>query len=435
MIIHAPQHMAAILARCLGVTYTLIAGLPLSVAVIDRNSGSRLLGSTSQRNRAMTIDRITVLLIEDSPADVRQIRELLVNAAAKGQASPFELLHAGRLASGLARLVNTSVDVILLDLSLPDGVGLDAIANVRALAPTAPIITLTDFEDDLLAVETMQQGTQDNLVKGKLTSSSLTRTIRMAIERQRLVAELAQKAKELEARNTELDEFAQTVAHQVQGLLSQMIGYTGYVEMNYAAGLDEEAQRVLQQILQSGHKMNNVISELLLLASVRKGDLIEVPLNMNRIVAEALKRLRFQIAEFNGEIILPDVWHVAMGYPSWIEEVWVNYISNALKYGGADPRITLGTDSPANGMIRFWVKDVGQGIPLLDQKKLFTPHTRLRQIRARGDGLGLSIVRRILQKSGGQVGVNSIVGEGSTFWFSLPEAGGSLAQPARRAST
>ncbi len=375
----------------------------------------------------MAQSSITVLLIEDNPQDVRQMREMLVKAAVKQQEPPFELIHAGRLASGLARLVNTQVDVILLDLTLPDGHGLDAIANVRAMASSAAIITLTDFEDELLAVETMQQGTQDNLVKGKLNSSSLARAIRMAIERQRLVAELAQKAMELEARNTELDEFAQTVAHQVQGLLSQMIGYTGFIEMNYAHRLDGEAQRAFQQVLQSGHKMNNVISELLLLSSVRKGELVEVPLNMGRIVAEALKRLRFQITEFDGDIVLPDSWPVAMGYPSWIEEVWVNYISNGLKYGGPTPRVCLGADRPSSGMIRFWVKDTGQGIAEEDQNRLFTPHTRLHQIRARGEGLGLSIVRRILQKLGGQVGVESAVGEGSTFWFTLPEAGDSTA--------
>jgi signal transduction histidine kinase len=373
----------------------------------------------------MASDRTSVLLIEDSPRDVRQIREMLVGDAAKQRATSFDLIHAGRLASGLARLVNTKIDVVLLDITLPDGHGLDAIASVRTIAPTVPIITLSDIEDELLAVETMQKGTQDNLVKGRLNAGSLARAIRAAIERQRLVAELAHKAMELEARNTELDEFAHTVAHQVQGLLSQMVGYTGYIEMNYASGLDEEGRRVLHQVLQSGHKMNNVISELLLLASVRKGDLIEVPLDMARIVSEALKRLRFQIAEVDAAIVTPESWPVAMGYPSWIEEVWVNYLSNALKYGGSAPRVTLGAESQKDGMIRYWVKDLGRGIDPKDQRRLFTAHTRLNQIRARGEGLGLSIVRRILHRLGGQVGVDSNLDQGSVFWFTLPEAGGS----------
>jgi signal transduction histidine kinase len=363
----------------------------------------------------------TVLLIEDSPADVRAIEKMLVEAAAF-RPSTFKLVHASSLASGLARLVNTVFDVILLDLTLPDSQGINTISSVRSLAPKVPIITMTDVEDELLAIEAMQQGTQDYLVKGKVNGNSLARAIRYAIERQRMVAEVAQKATELQKRNTELDDFAHTVAHQVQGLLSQMVGYTGYIDINYGDELDDEVRRLLNQILQSGHKMNNVISELLLLASVRKGELISVPLNMTRIVAEAQKRLQFQIAEFQGRIFKPEGWPVALGYPSWIEEVWVNYISNGLKYGGPSPLITLGANSRQDGTIRFWVQDDGDGISDTDQKKLFTPHTRLHQIRARGEGLGLSIVRRIVEKCGGRVGVESDVGSGSRFWFTLPEA-------------
>jgi signal transduction histidine kinase len=71
-------------------------------------------------------------------------------------------------------------------------------------------------------------------------------------------------------------------------------------------------------------------------------------------------------------------------------------------------------------MVRYWVKDNGEGISQVDQKKLFKPHTRLHQTRARGEGVGLSIVRRIVEKCGGKVGVESEPGQGSTFWFTLP---------------
>lgn len=370
----------------------------------------------------MDKDPVKVLLIEDDPQDIRSIDEMLSGAASSGHAAPFRLSTATRLATGLARLVNTAADVVLLDLTLPDANGVDAIASLRTLAPDTPIITLTDFEDEVMASETMQQGAQDTLVKGGLNGVALERAIRHAIERQRLLAELARKAEELEARNAELDEFAHTVAHQVQGLLSQMVGYTGYIEMNYAPSLDEEVRRLLRQILQSGNKMNNVISELLLLASVRKGEVIQVALNMGRIVAEAIKRLRFQVEEYDGRIELPDSWPVALGYPSWVEELWVNYISNGLKYGGPSPQLTLGAEPYDDGMIRFWVRDQGEGIAPADQTRLFTPHTRLSQVRARGEGLGLSIVRRIARKCGGRVGVKSAIGAGSTFWFTLPQA-------------
>jgi signal transduction histidine kinase len=239
---------------------------------------------------------------------------------------------------------------------------------------------------------------------------------------QRAKAAIREKAAELEVRNMALDEFAHTMAHQVQGLLGQMMGYAGYLEMQYGGQLDEEFGTAVGRIVQSGHKMNNVISELLLLASIRGGDVELEPLNMQRVVAETLKRLRYQIEQSKVEIIMPEEWPVALGYGSWIEEVWVNYINNGIKYGGSPPRLELGAMPTADGMVRFWVKDNGVGIPDIDQKMLFKPHTRLGPRQIRGEGLGLSIVRRIVVKCGGQVGVESEEGKGSLFWFSLPMA-------------
>jgi two-component system sensor histidine kinase/response regulator len=121
-----------------------------------------------------------------------------------------------------------------------------------------------------------------------------------------------------------------------------------------------------------------------------------------------------------------------MGYAPWVEEVWVNYISNALKYGGtpsAAPRVELGAETQGDGMVRFWVRDHGPGIAPEAQLRLFTPFTRLDHVRAGGHGLGLSIVRRIVEKLGGQVSVASQVGEGSTFSFTLA---GYAGEPAAR---
>jgi signal transduction histidine kinase len=136
-----------------------------------------------------------------------------------------------------------------------------------------------------------------------------------------------------------------------------------------------------------------------------------------------------------------------MGYAPWVEEVWVNYLSNAIKYGGKPPQVelsaTLFSTSCASGgemrenMVYFWVRDNGDGLTPDDQARLFTPFTRLDQIRARGHGLGLSIVRRIVEKLGGQVGVQSTgePGQGSTFFFTLPAASnGNISDLSKRGS-
>jgi signal transduction histidine kinase len=112
---------------------------------------------------------------------------------------------------------------------------------------------------------------------------------------------------------------------------------------------------------------------------------------------------------------------VARGYLPWVEEVWVNYIDNAIKYGGAPPTIELGADQPVDGLVRFWVRDDGRGLTEEATEDLFREFSRLAEHReVEGHGLGLAIVRRIVRKLGGTVGVESEVGEGSLFHFSLP---------------
>jgi signal transduction histidine kinase len=374
---------------------------------------------------AMSKNQIRILLIEDNVADAQLIRDFLSDAISNGNSTTrFHLTHARRLEDGFAYIDTGIFDVILLDLSLPDSFGLGTFERLLARVPKTPIIVLTGLNDELLAMDAMQQGAQDYLVKQDVTSSALlVRAIRYAIERQRLVSELAQKANELEMRNSALDAFAHTMAHQIRGPLSQVIGYAEFAEATFGDKLQDDVVTILHRILHSGLKMNNMLSELLLLASVRSQSEVELlPLNMARIVAEVRKRLRLQLDSSQAEINLPPNWPIAAGHGPWIEEVWVNYLTNGLKYGGNPPKLKLGADKPKDGMIRFWVHDNGRGIAPDDQSRLFKPHTRLQDKRVRGEGLGLSIVRRIVSRLGGDVGVTSELGNGSTYWFTLPVA-------------
>ncbi len=123
-----------------------------------------------------------ILLIEDNPGDVRLLREHV----AEGGAGRFELTHADRLSAGLKRLVETSFDVVLLDLSLPDSQGSDTVFRIRAKSNRMPIVVLTGVEDEALGLRLIQLGVQDYLVKGQVTGPLLTRSLRYAVERVRM---------------------------------------------------------------------------------------------------------------------------------------------------------------------------------------------------------------------------------------------------------
>jgi signal transduction histidine kinase len=172
--------------------------------------------------------------------------------------------------------------------------------------------------------------------------------------------------------------------------------------------------------------MNDIIDELLLLAEVRQAEVPVDRLDMEPIIAVVEARLSHTLKENRGKLILPATWPPALGYAPWVEEVWANYISNALKYGGQPPCVELGATPQPNGMVRFWVRDNGPGLAPEDQARLFTPFTRLYPTGKEGHGLGLAIVRRIVEKLNGQVGVESagISGQGSLFFFTLPTAVG-----------
>ncbi len=266
-----------------------------------------------------------------------------------------------------------------------------------------------------------------NKIHGQFTAEDLSLvellavSVVVALDNAALIEQLRDYTVELETQNAELDAFAHTVAHDLKGPVSVLVGFAGLVKMRVAELTHDELLHAMQRIEQNAYKSNVIINELLLLASVRKmEDLVAVPLQMGGIVNDALNRLLESIAQADGELRMPDVWPSCMGYPAWIEEVWVNYISNAIKYGGEAPVVELGATVQSNGFVRYWVRDQGKGLLPEEQARLFVPFERLDQTRVKGHGLGLSIVRRIVEKLGGHVGVDSVRGQGCTFWFELP---------------
>ena len=152
---------------------------------------------------------------------------------------------------------------------------------------------------------------------------------------------------------------------------------------------------------------------------------------MGKVVGEALERLEELIKKTEANVHSQPNWPVALGHAPWVAHVWANYISNAAKYAGPKAEITLGAElRPDVRRVRFWVQDRGPGLGAAAQAALFVPFTRISTVRAGGShGLGLSIVRRIVEKLDGQVGVESRPGQGARFWFELPSGPGPASQP------
>jgi diguanylate cyclase (GGDEF)-like protein len=138
----------------------------------------------------MSVLPTTILLVEDNPGDARLLREALAEIAE----SEFELTCCQTTTQALEFLASGKPDVILSDLGLPDAQGLEAVKSIRSAAPDVPLVVLTALNDESLAVEAVQTGAQDYLVKSQINSSSLWRALRYAMERQRVQLEVLNQA-------------------------------------------------------------------------------------------------------------------------------------------------------------------------------------------------------------------------------------------------
>jgi signal transduction histidine kinase len=353
-----------------------------------------------------------VLIAEDDYLVSEMVKGILqeMNYEVIGEAS------TGQEAVTLTRQLHP--DVILMDIRMPDMDGIEATRQIAKQCAT-PVVMLTAYETPDLVVRAGEAGAGAFLVKPP-SAPEIERTVTIAMARFDDLQQLQTLNAELQARNEELDAFAHTVAHDLRDLLGPIVGFAEALRDNLHVLPEEDVRRHLSTIAQSGRKISDVIESLLLLAGVRKVDVVLEPLAMEAIVDNALGRLSDAIAHRDAQIALPPRWPSAVGYAPWVEEIWVNYISNAIKYGGEPPRADLGATQADDGMILFWIRDNGQGIPLEQQASLFKPFTRLDRAHTAGYGLGLSIVRRIVERLGGEVGVESHLGTGSVFRFTLP---------------
>ncbi len=321
------------------------------------------------------------------------------------------------------------VDIVQAASDWPDAAVLEQ-AGIRLMAH-APLI----YKQKLIGL--LSIGTTDTAEPISETELGLLQGVAdqaaMAIQNGRLYREVqeynnelenrvAQRTAALQARNEELDAFAHTVAHDLKMPISHIVGLAETVTNKFDGLPRLDLMRYLEIIQQSGHKMASIIDALLLLAGVREMDVPVAPLDMAAIIDEARQRLAHLTRQYGVTINLPDEWPLAMGYAPWVEEIWVNYMSNGIKYGGHPPKLTLGATPIANNMIKFWIQDNGLGLTPEVQEQLFVPFTQVNLRHDSGYGLGLSIVQRIAERLDGEVGAEDSPDEGGLFWFTLPAA-------------
>lgn len=241
----------------------------------------------------------------------------------------------------------------------------------------------------------------------------------IAIRNAQLYEAAERNLRELTERNNELDAFSYTVAHDLRAPLGIIVGY---LHLLMEMDLPPDVRSIVQTLEDRAAHMAEIIGALLQLAEIRHTSEVIAATQMRPLVEQAIARAEDIITDRGVSVSIEGDLPPAMGYSPWLEEVFANLISNAVKYIGKDnpdPRVVVrGTQHGA--VVRYEVQDNGLGIKPEDQSHLFEMFTRFHRHEGSGSGLGLPIVRRIITRLHGELGVQSTPGEGTVFWFTLP---------------
>lgn len=376
---------------------------------------------------------VEILLIEDNLAEARLLYEFLQMAKSK----QFNLVHVQRLKEALEQLRSHCFDIILLDLTLPDSQGLASLAPLNKIAPSLPIVVLTNTNDEDLAIEAVRQGAQDYLVKRQVNTEVLVRSLLYAIERKQ-AAEVLRSANEalqaqFQARTVELakaqeanqvtSEFVSMLSHDFRNPLTTILLSTGLLEYNGHRLTKERKLTHFQLIRSAIANMNNLLEEVLLIGKADVGKLQYNPsaISIELFCQQLVKEFELSISDrhqlvFNSIGEFPEqFWDESL-----LRHILTNLLSNAIKYSPAGGLIKFEATSQETAVI-FQIQDSGIGIPIEYQQRLFQPFTRAENTdNIQGTGLGLAIVKRCVEAYKGQITVNSEVGIGTTFTVVLP---------------
>lgn len=356
---------------------------------------------------------LRVLLIEDS-----EVYRRLIQSQLEGVTRSITLETAGNLASGLERLSVGRVDAVLLDLMLPDSSGIDTLWKTLAHSPDTAIVVLTALDDEELALSAVKGGAQDYLGKEQVTGEMIVRSIRYAIERKSLLTRLTDSVAELQRNNQDLEQFAAAAERKLQPPI-QLVGETcQFLLQNYSSRLDEAARKRIARSQDELTRMRRLVEDFLtyIRVAVHKTS-GQSAADCEAVLAEVMAKLGCAMPQ--GAKVTHDRLPTVPVERSLVSLVFQNLLSNAIRYRREDVALEfhLGVEKDADMWV-FIARDNGKGIAPEYPEQIFEifsgPNADV------GRGIGLAICQRIVINNGGRIWVESNLGEGSSFYFTLP---------------
>lgn len=348
-----------------------------------------------------------ILLIEDNPDDVIIVEDALKEG---GGRATLSLETADCLSTGLKILERGDIDAVILDLKLPDSTGETTILKTRAAAPAVPIVVLTGTDDEGMAVESIQKGTHDYLVKGKVDGPGLVRALHFAMVRQRCQIEMEQ-IRILE-RMVDLGRLAAGVANEINNAVSGVVGMAELLRRGQGRGNE------LEIVIQEGHRISQIARNLI--QYTRPDAPATGDIDVAEFIAKTLDMARPHLMLHRIKLETS----VAKDLPAiQINELHAQQILLNLILNGCDAMPDGGQieieAGRRNEFVRFVISDSGPGIPEDLLPKIFDPFYSTKP-RIPSFGLGLSVVAGLVRSCGGRIRAANRPEGGAVFTVHLP---------------
>jgi signal transduction histidine kinase len=377
--------------------------------------------------------KLHVLLLEDSALDA----ELVLRALRQDGFEVSSVIVQDEI--GFTRELRTrSAQIILADYNLPSWSGMAALEVLRREELDIPMILVSGALGDMTAVECIKRGITDYILKDRL--ARLPQAVRRALEEKRLRQlrrqadeDLARKAEELTRSNADLEQFAYVASHDLQEPLRMVAAYTQLLSERYKGQLDANADKFIGYASEGALRMQVLIQDLLAFSRVGRADSASAPVDCDGVMREVLQTLASTIQESGAAVVyadLPVVW----ANRTQIAQVLQNLIGNAIKFHGTEPpKISIRGEKQEKEWL-FTVSDNGIGIPAESAENIFVVFQRLHaRTEYPGNGIGLSICKKIIERGGGRIWVESGAGRGSAFKFTVPLHSGDEHDPGEQA--
>jgi len=367
---------------------------------------------------------VKVLLVEDNPGDARLTIEALKDVGAHR----FAVTHVERLADAQTRLRDEPFDVVLLDLSLPDAKGLSTVRRVEGADPSIPIVVLSGFDNETLALEAVQAGAQDYLVKGESSGETIARAIRYAIERKRGEKLLFEAKENAESASKAKSEFLATMSHELRTPLNAILGFSEVIQNEIFGPIgNPRYQEYLDDIINSGRHLLDLINEILDLAKIEAGkaDIYEEELSIRDLIDACLRLVKERAMTSRVTITtrLDDGLRTLCADESMLKKIVLNLLSNAVKFTPPGGEVVVEAKPDEDGALLLIIADNGIGIAEKDQGRVFEYFVQVDGALNRkyvGTGLGLPLAKSLTELHGGTILLESALGAGTTVTVRFP---------------